>query len=332
MDRRTFMSGVTLGLLAAPLVAEARPVGKGPRIALVLSNTPVADITGPNPTEPLVRVFLEAMRELGWIDGQNITIERMTAEGQPDRYARLAQELLNLKLNLMVVAGSGLTQAIMQATTTIPIVGAGAFGDAVVEAGVKSVARPGGNLTGLTVFSIGTIFGKRLELLKEAVPGISRVAHLGNSFLPGPNTVAAARALKLTLVPVLIATPEGLQTGFATIERARVDALFVADTATFFWAYRGTVVEFAAKQRLPASYPFDRYVAAGGLMSYGINYKDIFRRSATYVDKILKGANPGDLPIEQPTTLELAINLKTAKALGLTIPPSLLLRADQVIE
>jgi len=165
MNRRTFIGSLAGGLLAAPLAVEAQQVGKGPRIALVLSNTPVADITGPNPTEPLVRVFLEAMRELGWIDGQNITIERMTAEGQPDRYARLAQELLNLKLNLMVVAGSGLTQAIMQATTTIPIVSAGAFGDAVVEAGVKSVARPGGNLTGLTVFSIGTIFGKRLELL-----------------------------------------------------------------------------------------------------------------------------------------------------------------------
>jgi len=136
------------------------------------------------------------MRELGWIDGQNITIERMTAKGQPDRYARLAQELLNLKLNLMVVAGSGLTQAIMQATTTIPIVSAGAFGDAVVEAGVKSVARPGGNLTGLTVFSIGTIFGKRLELLKEAVPGISRVAHLGNSFLPGPKHSGSSACLE----------------------------------------------------------------------------------------------------------------------------------------
>ena len=135
MNRRTFIGSLAGGLLAAPLAVEAQQVGKGPRIALVLSNTPVADITGPNPTEPLVRVFLEAMRELGWIDGQNITIERMTAEGQPDRYARLAQELLNLKLNLMVVAGSGLTQAIMQATTTIPIVSAGAFGDAVVEAG-----------------------------------------------------------------------------------------------------------------------------------------------------------------------------------------------------
>jgi putative ABC transport system substrate-binding protein len=332
MDRRAFISGITLGLLAAPLAAEAQPTGKVPRIALVFANAPLADITGPRPAQPNARAFLEAMRELGWIDGQNITIERKSAEGRPDRYAGLAQELLRLKLDLIVCPAASLTQSILQATSTIPIVIAGAFADPVIEGKVKSLARPGGNLTGLTMFSSNTLFGKRLELLKEAVPGISRVAFLGNLYAPAPTTAAVARALKLALVPVVIPTPEGLQKGFATIERARVDALFVADTATFFPAARGALVEFAAKQRLPASYPFDVYVEAGGLMSYGVDFNDIFRRAAIYVDKILKGANPGDLPIEQPTKVNLAINLRTAKALGLTIPPSLLQRADQVIE
>jgi putative ABC transport system substrate-binding protein len=187
-------------------------------------------------------------------------------------------------------------------------------------------------MTGLAADSSDTLFEKRLELLKEAAPKISRVAYLGNRSLPEPNTVAVARALNLTLVPMVIATPEELQTGFATIARARVDALFIGDTASFFPAARGAFVEFAAKQRLPDSYPFDQFVEAGGLMSYGVNYSDLLRRSATYVDKILKGANPGDLPIERPTKQELVINLKTAKALGLTIPPSVLQRADQVIE
>jgi putative tryptophan/tyrosine transport system substrate-binding protein len=329
VDRRKFIGTLAGSLLVAPLAAEAQPTGKVPRIALVFANAPVADLTGPRPAQPNARAFLEAMRELGWIDGQNITIERRSAEGRPDRYAGLAQELLRLKVDLIVCPAASLTQSIQQATSAIPIVIAGAFVDPVAEAGVKSLARPGGNLTGLTMFST---YGKRLELLKEAVPGISRVAFLGNLYVPGPTIAAVARALKLALVPVVIPTPEELQKGFATIERARVDALFVADTATFFPAARGALVEFAAKQRLPASYPFDVYVEAGGLMSYGVDFNDIFRRAAIYVDKILKGANPGDLPIEQPTKMDLMINLKTAKALGLTIPPSLLQRADQVIE
>jgi ABC-type uncharacterized transport system substrate-binding protein len=340
LDRRTFLGAVTGGLVAAPLVAEAQQPAKVPRIALVSANNPVAEITGPHPASPSARAFLEAMRGLGWIDGQNIIIERKSAEGRPERYADLVQELLRLNLNLIVTSTGLLTRAIAQATNVIPIVIAGALYDPVSSGFAKSLARPGGNMTGIAADSSDTLFEKRLELLKEAAPRISRVAYLGNRSLPEPNTVAptlaglpaVARVLKLTLVPMVIATPEELQTGFATIARARVDALFIGDTASFFPAARGAFVEFAAKQRLPDSYPFDQFVEAGGLMSYGVNYSDLLRRSATYVDKILKGANPGDLPIERPTKQELVINLKTAKALGLTIPPSLLLRADRVIE
>src|SRR5260370_1531529 len=283
LDRRTFLGAVTGGLVAAPLVAEAQQPGKVPRIALVFANNPVAEITGPHPASPSARAFLEAMRGLGWIEGQNIIIERKSAEGRPERYADLVQELLRLNLNLIVTFTGLLPRAIAQATNVIPIVIAGALYDPVSSGFAKSLARPGGNMTGIAADSSDTLFEKRLELLKEAAPRISRVAYLGNRSLPEPNTVAptlaglpaVARALKLTLVPMVIATPEELQTGFATIARARVDALFIGDTASFFGAAAGAFVEFAAKQRLPNSYPFDQFVEAGGLMFYGVNYSDL---------------------------------------------------------
>jgi ABC-type uncharacterized transport system substrate-binding protein len=251
MDRRAFIGTLTGGLLTAPVIAEAQQPGNVPRIALVFPNSPVADMTGPHPASPAARAFLEAMRELGWIDGQNITIERKSAEGRPERYAGLVQELLRLKPNLIVCPAGTLTRAIAQATNVIPIVIAGALFDPVASGFAKSLAWPGGNMTGLAAGSSDTVFEKRLELLKEAVPKISRVAFVGNQSLPQPNTVAVARALKLTLVPMVIATPEELQTGFATIERARVDALFIGDTGSFFPAARAAFIEFAAKQRLP---------------------------------------------------------------------------------
>jgi ABC-type uncharacterized transport system substrate-binding protein len=339
MDRRAFIGTVAGGLLAAPLAAEAEQAGKVPRIALIFANTPEADMTGPRPTSKVARAFLEGMHALGWVDGQNITIVRKSAEGHPERYLRLAQELVSLKMDLLVVSGAGPLTAMMQATDTIPIVSAGALTDPVAQGLAKSLGRPEGNVTGLTVIVSTALGSKRLELLKEAVPKISRVAVLSSPGGPGVVSGAgvaaldsAARALKLTLLPpVNVETPDGLQTAFATVTRQHADALFVAYDV-FLFAHRGAIIEYAAKQQLPASYPSDFYAEDGGLMSYGANYVDIFRRSATYVDKILKGAKPADLPIEQPTKFELVINLKTAKALGLTIPPSLLQRADQVIE
>jgi putative ABC transport system substrate-binding protein len=193
----------------------------------------------------------------------------------------------------------------------------------------KSLARPEGNVTGLTTTASGALNEKRLELLKETVPQISRVAYLTNTGRRVPDS--AGRILRLTLLPVAVDAPDGLQPALAEIARRHVDAVFVAD-GIIFWAQRYAIVEFAAKQRLPTIYPYDIYARAGGLMSYGANYVDLFRQAAPYVDKILKGAKPGDLPIEQPTKFELVINLKTAKALGLIIPQTLLLRADQILE
>jgi putative ABC transport system substrate-binding protein len=330
MERRTFLGVIAGSLIAAPLAAEGQQAGKVPRIAFIFANTPETEITGPRPTNRLARAFLEGMRELGWVDGQNITIVRKSAEGHPDRYIGLAQEVVSLKMDLMVVSGAGPLTAMMQATDTIPIVSAGALTDPVAQGLTKSLGRPGGNVTGLTLIVSTALAAKRLQLLKEAVPKISRVALLTNPGSLG-GAAEAARALKLTLLPIIVETPDGLQTAFATVTRQHVDALFVVYDS-FLFAYRGAIIEYAAKQQLPASYPSDFYVEDGGLMSYGANYVDIFRRSAIYVDKILKGATPADLPIEQPTKFDLVINLKTATALGLTIPPSLLQRADQVIE
>jgi putative ABC transport system substrate-binding protein len=233
-------------------------------------------------------------------------------------------------LNLIVVAGGPpLLRVLQREMKTIPIVMAGTFNDPVAGGVAKSLARPAGNVTGLTTGASGTLNDKRLELLRETAPQISRVAYLINSGLRVPYD--AARALRLTLLPKVVDSPEELEPALADIARQHVDALLVAN-GIIFWAQRYALVEFAAKARLPAIYPYDVYTRAGGLLSYGANYVELFGRAAPYVDKILKGARPGDLPIEQPTKFELVINLKTAKALGLTIPPSLLLRADQVIE
>jgi putative tryptophan/tyrosine transport system substrate-binding protein len=321
-----FVPLVTLVLV--PLAAEAQQARKMPKIALVFGNTPEAQMTGPQPTDPYARAFLEGMNELGWVDGRNITIVRKSSEGHPDRRLALAQELVSLKVNLMVVSGNALLEPVRHLTDTIPIVFV-AIGDPIGLGIVKSLGRPGGNVTGLTTAASPALLGKQLELLKEAVPKTSRVAYLADVQVPPPD--AAARALSLTLVPVYVDAPDGLQTAFATIRRDRVDAVFVV-AGSFLWANRRTIIEFAAKQRLPVIYPFDIYVRDGGLMSYGADLHDLFRRAATYVDKILKGAKPGDLPIEQPTKFDLLINLRTAKVLDLTIPQSLLLRADHVIE
>jgi len=331
VDRRTFLGTLTAGLLATPLAAQAQQAKKTSRVAFIFGGIPEAELTGPNPTSRYARAFLEGMRQLGWVDGQNVAFEWRTAAGQPDRFAALAQELVKLPVDVVVSSGTRPAAAMRQASARIPIVVAG--GDIVGDGLALSAAHPGGTVTGLTAFVGPEIAGKRVQLLKEASPQISRVAVL---FSPPssnrPDThEAAARTLNVTLIPVEVATPDAFETAFASIQRAQVGGI-VLGGSPFFWGNRQKIIEFAAKENLPAIY-WDRIFAeSGGLMSYGPDFADIDRRAATYVDKILKGANPGSLPIEQPTKFELVINEKTAKALGSTIAASFLQRADELIK
>jgi ABC-type uncharacterized transport system substrate-binding protein len=323
-----------LSLLVVPLAAESQQPGKVPKIALLFANTPVAELIGPRATNPFLSCFLKSMRDLGWVDGQNIIVERRSAEGQSERAASLVNELVRLDIALMMVSGFHTAiQEAKQANDAMPIVVAGTSDpEDLIRLGlVKTMARPGGSVTGVTSITGPELRDKRLQLLTETVPRARRVAYLEDDLPLPAHTETAARGLKVTLLPVEVPAPKDFDKAFAAITRDRVDALFVGDTR-FFWAHRQRIIEFAASQRLPAIYPFRIYVDSRGLMAYGTDYVDIYRRAALYVDKILKGAKPGDLPMEQPTKLDLVINLTTAKALGLTIPPSLLGRADEVIQ
>jgi putative ABC transport system substrate-binding protein len=297
LDRRTFLSALTGSLLAAPFVAEAQPAGKVARIGYLAPNLAV------NPHLP--EAFRQGLRDLGYVEARNLVIEIRSAEGKLERLPALAAELVALKVDVIVAGGTPAALAAKQATTTLPIV-VSAAGDPVTSGLVTSLARPGGNVTGLSMLSPDLV-GKCLEQLKQAVPGVSRVA------------VVEARG------------PEEFDRAFSEIIRVRAGALTVLPSSMFI-SERRRLVDLAAKNRLPAVYSVREFVDAGSFMAYGPNLPDLNRRAATYVDRILKGAKPGDLPIEQPTKFELVINLKTAKALGLTIPQSLLQRADQVIE
>jgi len=331
MDRRTFLGALAGAVLVTPLATKAQQVTKIPRIAFIFESTPEAELAPLNPTSRYARAFLEGMRQLGWINGQNIMIEWRTVEGHPERYAAVAQELVKLHVDVVVTSNTGGAMAMRQASSRIPIVVAG--GDLVGAGLALSLKHPGGTVTGLTATASSEIASKRVQLLKEACPQVSQVAILFSpprSNLPG-TMEEAARTLGLTLAPAEVTAPEGFETAFASIQRARVGAIILGGSP-FFWANRRKIIEFAAKENLPAMY-WDRIFAeSGGLMSYGSDYGDIDRRAAFYVDKILKGANPGTLPIERPTKFELVINLRTAKALGLTIPSSLLLQADEIIQ
>ena len=320
---------LVLSLLVAPLAAEAQPPTKGYRIG-ILGNAP--------PTIPAVArlydAFAEGLRERGYIEGENLVIERRWVEGRIERFPSLAAELLNLKVDLILSVGTLGARAAKQATTAIPIVMV--YVSDPVEAGlVSSFARSGGNLTGLAFVAGPEIVGKYLELLKEVVPKVSRVAVLWNPiwYYGGylSETQAAARVLGVTAQVYEAQDPSELESAFTAMTKARAGALLVLPHPfNFFHARR--IAELAAKSRLPAVYPFRESVEAGGLMAYAANAPDMFRRAATCVDKILKGANLTDLPIEQPTRFELVINnLKTAKALGIAIPQSMLIRADEVI-
>jgi putative ABC transport system substrate-binding protein len=318
---------LVLGLLTAPLAAQAPRLANVPRIGyLVLSPLALA------PTAER-EAFLQGLRELGYVEGQNVVIEYRSAAWNRELLPDLADELVRLKVNV-IVAVPGAIEAAREATKTIPIV-VPAMGDPAATGLVASLARPGGNITGTSL--AGPEMGaKRLQLLKEAVPKISRVAVLWNPANDGEKaqwreTQAAARALGVTARSLEVTEPKDIEKAFATMNRQRPDALVIT-TSPLTTAYRPLILDFAAKKRVPTMFDRREDVEAGGLMAYGSDTPDLFRRAATYVDRILKGAKPGDLPIEQPTKFELVVNLKTAKALGITIPPSVLIRADRVIE
>jgi putative ABC transport system substrate-binding protein len=323
VNRRTIILIVilALGILMTPLTAEAQPA-KIPRIGYL------GDAPG-----PFAQAFRQGLRDLGYVEGENIAIEYRWTEGRDDRLPELAAELVRLPVDVLVTPGSRASRAAKQATSTIPIVMAH-VGDPVGTGLVASLARPGGNATGVSIIGVD-IAGKILELLKEAVPGISRVASLSNPTNPGAERTSrelqvAARALGLTLHTVAARTVEELDSAFAALTTAQADAIFVRQDSLFF-AHRARIVDLVANSRLPAVYMYREWAEAGGLMSYGASLRDVYRRVAALVGKILKGASPGELPVEQVMKLELVVNLKTAQALGLTIPPTLLFQADEVI-
>jgi putative ABC transport system substrate-binding protein len=328
--RREFIGTLAGGIVVAPFAAEAQQAAKIARIGYLATNLSVS----PDRQE----AFRQGLRDLGYIEGRNVVIEYRDAQGKFERLPALAAELVALKVDVIVApASTPAALAAKQATRALPILFIGAA-DPVTSGLVTSLARPGGNVTGLSLL-FPELVGKGLELLTQAVPGVSRVAVLWHPGAFGERTEqdllkgadVAARALGVRLQFVEARGPADIDRAFSDMTRARAGALTVLSTPMFA-SERRRLADLAAKNRLPAVYPQREYVDAGGLMSYGPNFADMYRRAATYVDKILKGAKPADLPVEQPTKFELLINLKTAKALGLTIPQSVLGRADQVIE
>jgi len=299
---------------------------KVPQIGLLFSSSPSAQLAR-------IEAFRQGLREIGYVEGKNIVIELRSAEGKPDRLPALAAELVRLKVDVIVSAAPTVTRAIKEATVTIPIVMA-QDRDPVGNGFVANLARPGGNITGLSSLA-PEISGKQLELLKEIVPRLSRVAVLGTSTSPGTAQVLkelelAGGAFKVQLQYLDVLSSKDIETAFRAASKARAEAVLVLGGPVLN-SQRTQVVDLAVKNRFPGIYIAIEFVDAGGLMSYGTSVTDLFRRAAVYVDKILKGAKPADLPVEQPTKFELVINLTAAKQIGLTIPPNVLARADKVI-
>ena len=313
-------------LLFTISLAEAQQPTKIPRIGR---------LDGASPSDAgREEAFRQGLRELGYVEGKNIIIEWRSADGKPDRVPALAAELVRLKVDIMVTAGPPATRSAKEATVTIPIVMA-QDSDPVGSGFVASLARPGGNITGLSSL-LPELSGKRLELLKEIVPRLSRVAVLGNSTNPAnapslKEVELAAKAFGVKLQYLDVLSSKDIETAFRAASKGRADAVLMMVLGGVVLSQRTQVLELAAKGRLPAIYSIREYVEAGGLMSYGVNVNDLDRRAAIYVDKILKGAKPADLPVEQPIKFEFIINLKAAKQIGLTIPPNVLVRADRVI-
>ena len=331
ISRRNFVGALAGGLLAAPLAARAQYAGKVRRIGLLT-------VSSEHPQRELSDAFRRGLRELGYVEGQNIVIEYRSAQGRAERLPDLFAELARLKVELILVSGgTPMARAAKQANLMIPVI-APAMGDPVGDGVVASLAHPGGNITGST-FLGPALVPKRMELLKEAIPGVSRVAALGHPGAYGDRTMTemlketetAGRKLGLQLQLLEARSAHDLDGAFSAMTRERARALVVLPSPMFYGEHKH-IVDLALASRLPAMFAFREAAETGGLMSYGANLSDLFRRGAIQADKILRGAKPADLPVEQPIKFELVINLKAAKALGLTIPPSVLGRADEVIE
>jgi putative ABC transport system substrate-binding protein len=321
-----FVWMLALAILTAPLIAEAQPLSHMPRIGVLSGITREHDRN--------VKAFLGGMRALGYVEGQNLVMEYRGVAGQYERFPDLAAELVQLKVDVLLVGPTPAALAAKEATTTIPIVMAG-VGDPVGSGLVASLAHPGGNVTGVSVLQ-PEVVGKQLEFLKAVLPTVSHVAVLWNPAHPAHPLIVraadvAAQALGVQLHLVEARGPDAFDSAFAAMTRAHAGALLVLGDP-MFRQHRSRLAELAATSRLPTVHNDRAYVEAGGLLCYGASHPDMYRRAATYVDKILKGAKPADLPVEQPTHFELVINLKTVQALGITMPPSLLLLADEVIQ
>ena len=330
ITRAALALALTFGLLVAPLDARAQQPAKIPRVGILFFGFPAS----PSEPAPLGRAFVEGLRNLGWVEGRNVMFEWRYAEGKTDRYPALAAELVALKVDVIVASSTPAAVAVKQATNTIPVVMV-AVSDPVGSGLVGSLARPSGNMTGLSLLA-PALSAKRLDLFKQAMPKLARAAVLWNTANAGmklrfTETEAASRTLGVRIESVGVQGSDDFENAFASIVKLRPDALIVlADTVTV--THRRRTIDFAVANRLPTIYEMREFADDGGLMSYGISMPDHFRHAATYVDRILKGARPAELPVEQPTKFEFVINLKTARALGLTIPQALLLRADQVIQ
>ena len=340
MERRVFLGTMAGGLLAAPLAAEAQQPAKVWRIGVILVGSISLAV-------PYLDAFRQGLRELGWVEGKNFALEVRAAEGKYERFPAFATDLGRLKVDIIVTSNAAAAWAAKNATSTIPIVMVNP-GDPVGQGLVASLARPGGNVTGLSMMAVD-ITGKELAILKEAIPQASRVSVLQNpanadaevarGISPKSTTLVrmveevegVARTLGIQLQVLSARSPEEFDGAFTTMIRGRSDALLVLADSMFFF-HRTRLADLATKAHLPTMFNGAEYVEAGGLMSYATNNFHLWRRAAVYVDRILKGAKPADLPIEQPTKFEMIINMKAAKALGLTIPPALLVRADQVIQ
>jgi putative ABC transport system substrate-binding protein len=325
--RSSLLLVLSVCILAISSYARAQQPGHNAHIGYLGAFTPSA-------SEPLVKAFRQGLRDLGYAEGGNVSIDYRWAEGMPDRLPALAAELINLKVDVIVTQSNAAAGALQQGTKTIPVVVAG-MGDPVESGFVSSLARPGGNITGFSN-QAEDFAGKWLELQSEAVRNISRVVILGVSHMRSHETYwkqiqATARALKVAAQRQEIGGPDQIDDAFPALMRSRPQALIVLPHAITI-ERRTQIVQLAAKNRLPAMYPFSLFAAVGGLMSYGADLVDLHRRAATHVDKILKGAKPADLPVEQPTKFEFVINLKTANQIGLTIPQNVLARADRVIK